>query len=279
MNPVRKLIQRDREIPCRIMVVGDGMTDVYVQGRMEGCQERCTKFVQQLITTVPGGADNAKRSLNSWFAGTRCMSDIAGGRRKTRFMVDSKCIFRYDQDESDFDLNLLRREVMIKLDTFQPEGVLLSDYDKGLLTPDFIRQVVNYCVNRYIPCVADVKREPALYKGAIIKANKVWGDKYRNQVTSDTTYIETHGELYPIVCEAKEEPTTDKSNLPNVKCVNHVGAGDCFAAHLILSLANKLSLKEAVAVAHSAGRVYVQCYFNEPPQVDRIESDYLSGTQ
>lgn len=58
-----------------------------------------------------------------------------------------------------------------------------------------------------------------------------------------------------------------------VKIVSHVGAGDCFAAHLALALAYGFSLKEAAVLAHSAGRVYVQSLHNIPPHPAEILAD------
>lgn len=58
-----------------------------------------------------------------------------------------------------------------------------------------------------------------------------------------------------------------------VNCVSHVGAGDCFAAHLVLALAHGFSLEDAAAIAHSAGRVYVQHEHNRPPMPEEIAED------
>ena len=62
-----------------------------------------------------------------------------------------------------------------------------------------------------------------------------------------------------------------------VEVKNHVGAGDCFAAHLILGLAYGLSLEDAATVAHSAGRVYVQFPHNRPPLPSEIVADFATA--
>jgi D-beta-D-heptose 7-phosphate kinase/D-beta-D-heptose 1-phosphate adenosyltransferase len=54
---------------------------------------------------------------------------------------------------------------------------------------------------------------------------------------------------------------------------SHVGAGDCFAAHLVLALAHGLSLEEAAMIAHSAGRIYVQHPHGRPPWPHEIKKD------
>jgi len=58
-----------------------------------------------------------------------------------------------------------------------------------------------------------------------------------------------------------------------VECKSHVGAGDCFAAHLTLALAHGIPLEQAAAIAHSAGRVYVQHLHGRPPYPIEIRKD------
>ena len=64
-----------------------------------------------------------------------------------------------------------------------------------------------------------------------------------------------------------------EKELPKVNCINHVGAGDCFGAHLVLALMYGFSLEDAATIAHSAGRVYVQHLHNRPPLPEEIEED------
>lgn len=269
MNPVTKLIELDKYKPRRILVVGDAMVDVYIHGKTTStCQEGCTKFVEEERVTVPGGAANAARSLRYWFSRSECIYDYLCGPIKTRYLVDNKVVFRHDKDGIQLDLKVIRNTICDTLGSWKPEGVLISDYDKGLMTPEFINIVISYCTFGRIPCVADVKREPLIYEGAIIKANCNWYDYYRK---GD---VVTFGDTCPVV--VGESIYNNDDFLPEVNCINHVGAGDCFAAHLTLALACGLSLKEAAMVAHSAGRVYVQHLHNEPPKPSEIEADFNS---
>lgn len=287
MSPIDRLIKEDRTLPRRILVIGDGMIDVYIHGHMVDCQEGCPKFMEEYYITRPGGAANAAKSLEHWFASRICVYDHGDCPIKTRFMVDDKCVFRHDDDRTNLDFGIIRHQIMETLVTWKPEGVLISDYDKGLLTPEFIQVVIVYCTARKIPCVVDAKREPALYEGAILKANGSWGVKYRTvesyRSIKDTpvkngVYVETHGGRYPGVWDGDRWiPTEDPYEFRQVTCLNHVGAGDCFAAHLTLALACGLSLKDAAAVAHSAGRVYVQRRHNTPPHPDEIKADMVGN--
>lgn len=277
MNLAERLVQLDRESQKRILIIGDSMTDVYVQGRIEQCQEGCPKFVEESKVLVAGGAANARRSLQHWNARTWLGMDKSYGPRKTRFMVSDQCVFRYDDDNvQSVDFELLRKESLKALQDWKPSAVLLSDYDKGMLTPSFICKIVEKCHTQSIPCVADAKRHPEIYHGTIIKANCWWQGRYstiENQI--DPPWVFTHGHLLPHVRD-KNDSEFMFTMLPLVNCLNHVGAGDCFAAHLTLALAHRLSLKEAAVIAHSAGRVYVQHRHNEPPHPSEIVRDMAS---
>jgi sugar/nucleoside kinase (ribokinase family) len=156
----------------------------------------------------------------------------------------------------------------IALSTIKHAGcVVLSDYNKGLLTPPFIGEIVEECKRRGVPCVADCNRYPGLYDGCITKSNHEWSTLWRR---CDKGVV-TRGCFPPLV-----DSFMACNNLPSVNCINHVGAGDCFAAHLALGLAYKFPLKEAATIAHSAGRVYVQHPHNRPPRPDEIVADMAS---
>lgn len=263
---INKLIKLDSESPKHICVIGDVMQDVYVYGHQEECQEGCSKFVRDCHVKVPGGAANAARSLAHWNVKRTLLPENPFGPVKTRFMVDDKCVYRYDDDRYGFGLDLARTESLSKLSAEWFDAVLISDYDKGFLTPEFIHSIITLCNARNIVCVADVKRYPELYHGAIIKGNWEWSVKHAQQ-----EHVITCGIDPPFV-----NGHSIKISLPPVPCVNHVGAGDCFAGHLTLALAYGISLKDSAAIAHSAGRVYVQHRHNYPPTPELIREDMLS---
>ncbi len=278
MSIARKLFELDQSQPKRIMVVGDGMTDVYVHGRTEACQEGCTKFMEQTRVIVSGGAQNAARSLSYWNSKVQCFSAIDWGAPiKTRFMDGDSIVFRHDEDRSGFDLEMVRKEALLAIETWRPDAVLLSDYDKCTLTTEFIRTIVDRCAAQGTPIVADAKRHPAIYAGSVLKCNESYYLRYADHFQLDTPLVVTHGQCNPIMFDHKT-PWGIGRTFPPVQCVNHVGAGDCFAAHLTLALAHRLSLKEAAGIAHSAGRVYVQRRHNAPPGPEDVVKDWESGT-
>lgn len=272
-NLAHSLLGRIRERTRTVTVVGDTIVDHYVYGRLETtCQEGCPKFVEDRTITAPGGAANAAWSINRWL-GLRVL--LYGHLQdecpvKTRYLVEDRIVFRADDDRAPgVSHESIRRAVLENIS--RSDVVLLSDYDKGMLTPDFIKQVVSICRSHGIPCVADAKRDPEVYRGCILKANEEW-QHLRDEKRMPACYVITRGDRPPWGCDRGCAWTLIDSRSP-VPLVNHIGAGDCFAAHLALALAYGFGLRDAGMLAHSAGRAYVQHRHNRPPEPSEVVAD------
>lgn len=261
-----------------ILVIGDTMIDRWVHGHTTQCQDGCTKFMQDSVVDTPGGAWNAEHCLVNWGVRTALYGFAQNDCPiKSRYVDENnRIVFRADDDGP-----VLRgvgyewsRKLALEMIPFSM-GVLLSDYDKGFLTPNFIRQTLELCHNLSIPCVADCKRQPEVYLGCILKINDDWWNHYGDYFTTDESIkvntVLTRGGMPPVVNGGHSQ------NLDKVKLVNHVGAGDCFSAHLTLALACGFSLEDAAALAHSAGRVYVQHPHNRSPYPHEIAADMVSA--
>lgn len=272
MNLVEKLMKADDESPKNIMVIGDLMRDIYIYGHAEGCQENCVCLKEVDRIGVPGGVGNAARTLAYWRSGSnlRVFAQHCGESIKTRFITGVNTIqFRHDCDHICEKPEKVHFKVWTALEDegYAPDAVLLSDYNKGVLTVPFITKMIRFCNVHHIPCVVDAKRDPKLYEGAVIKGNAEWAWKFKPKMTTENM----------VVTNGKENPTIAGRFIRNqylpVNCINHVGAGDCFSAHMTMALAHELSLEDAVTVAHSAARVYVQKPYNEPPKREPIADD------
>jgi bifunctional ADP-heptose synthase (sugar kinase/adenylyltransferase) len=280
MDLVDRLLTKIREKHRRIVIVGDVILDRWVHGHTAECQDGCPKFVQELSVDSPGGAANAENCLVGWgnnvslygWSQTECPV-------KCRYVQNGKMVFRADDDRTPHEGHY-HWSYSLALEMIERAGaVLISDYDKGYLSPEFIRKVADLCAERRILCVADCKREPILYDGCILKCNADYQHEHYQDLgrlvfdqEKGQRLVVTGGPMNPIVWDGAG-PTGLGYDPPPVTCVNHVGAGDCFAAHLTLALAYGFSLREAAALAHSAGRVYVQRPHNQPPPPDRIAAD------
>jgi D-beta-D-heptose 7-phosphate kinase/D-beta-D-heptose 1-phosphate adenosyltransferase len=308
MNLVERLIELDRASSKRVAVVGDSMVDEWCEGVLSDSQDGCKKFVVEKQNCTPGGAAGAARQLSNWNARARLFSVLS--RRfewpqmrhllrdvndswcrtvgtvpiKQRYLSEGKIVFRCDLDEpkphrypeplvEDFP------DVIAK-DHY--DAILITDYDKGLLSAELVQKLVEIGVKQGIPVVADAKREPGFYQGAILKCNEAYWKRYKHSDVLPTRLVITLGP-----CEAhvgnplrfQMGGSFRLNRLPNVSCVNHVGAGDCFAAHLVLALAHGFNLEEAALVAYCAGRVYVQKPFGQPPTPEEVAADFAGGLE
>ena len=273
MNLAAQLNEKANKGHGCIVVIGDVMYDHWVHGHINDCQEGCLKIIEKNSCVVPGGADNARNCLSNWDVRTELFGQQGKDcAEKWRFVdVDNKILFRWDR-EPKVDLSKYSYVYSRALERVGcAAGVLLSDYDKGFLSLEFIKDVVSICARRGIPCVVDAKREPKMYSGAILKCNSIYYAKYAECIDFSRLVV-TNGDRNPMIwnCQAVSGLGIDLSSVP---CVNHVGAGDCFAAHLTLALAYGFSLRESAAIAHSAGRVYVQRNHNTPPHPNAIVKD------
>jgi bifunctional ADP-heptose synthase (sugar kinase/adenylyltransferase) len=301
MNAIERLIEADRRTPKNIAVVGDTMIDKWVCGTLADCQEGCPKFQEPYDTeshvVSPGGAANASRQLEKW----RSLASLIGPRTrltcldeelgffahiiqfKTRYCVDGQVVFRVDTESHGYgwlpdDLAKYRRRTVDLVREKQFDAVLISDYDKGFLDAATIQAIIRICREQQIPVVADCKREPEIYEGAIFKGNGAYFLKRLEKLRRrDTQAVTTYGDVLPLVCNYGKIAVVGNPSV--VSCVNHVGAGDCFAAHLTLALAHGLPLEDAAAIAHSAGRVYVQFEHGRPPTPEEIRDDFNGTTR
>lgn len=255
----------------RIVVIGDVMIDRWIHGHLAPSQDGCHKFVQERVHETLGGAGNAAHCLRNWSVSVELCGHVNTGRgKKTRFVDQhGNIVFRHDHDiiaGTSTGENGARQSALELVK--HADGVLLSDYDKGFLTPELIRQISDLCRRQEIPCVADVKRSAEVYEECWTKANFEWSLRH------GAASVVTNGDQPPSV-----NGSVLKLQLKPVKCINHVGAGDCFAAHLVFSLAHGQSLENAAAFAHSAGRVYVQFPHNRPPHPAEIAADMVTPSK
>lgn len=276
MNLAKRLLASCMEKRKKVIVIGDSMHDEYIDGRLQIGQEDCMKFIELNRIIVDGGSENAANSINHWpNVGVYRISGPSGfDSVKTRFMVNGKCVFRHDLDsDASEELQDDERELAIAyLADADFDAILISDYDKGFMTPNFIWTVIDIAVAKGVPVVADAKREPGIYKGAVLKCNIQYAKLFDVNPLDTPSYVITHGNMTPTVREngmiVWRHPSRESKS-----CVNHVGAGDCFAAHLTLALSHGFSLEDAAELAHSSGRVYVQHPHNRAPWPHEISRD------
>jgi bifunctional ADP-heptose synthase (sugar kinase/adenylyltransferase) len=200
VNPIDRLIESDRKHPKRILVAGDVISDIWVHGTLHGCQDHCPKFVETSRVTTLGGAAGAARQLENWQShvslnGGIILPDMRCST-KTRYVEDGtgKIVFRHDEESGhvgQYPLILAgcRERVLNRL-----------------RDDEFIRQVIDHCNKAGVPVVADAKREPKIYEGAIIKCNDAYAEKFSKELENFSgTVIVTRGAEPPLLLKGGKQ--------------------------------------------------------------------------
>lgn len=176
----------------RVLVIGDVMTDAYLHGQVNRMSPEAPVPVVDLLTDEQriGGAGNVALNLISLGAQALLASvigqDTAGAQLqqmfsdaridttalivsterkttiKTRVLSNSKQMLRIDSEDQ-HDLSqaetLALQNGIRQLFNDGIDGILLEDYNKGILTPEIIRWVIQEANLLHIPVVVDPKKK------------------------------------------------------------------------------------------------------------------------
>ena len=177
----------------KIMIVGDIMLDVYMKGKVERISPEAPVPIVSVTETFSrlGGAANVAQNLKALGAEPilcsiigkdeksndllRLMSDqnmktsgIARSKdrittRKVRILGNNAQMLRVDTEDT-FDLtqqeyNLLMTRIKDIINNENIDGIILQDYNKGVLTENLIMDVVALANSKNIPVGVDPKKK------------------------------------------------------------------------------------------------------------------------
>ena len=187
----------------KIMIVGDVMLDVYMKGKVERISPEAPVPIVSVTETFSrlGGAANVAQNLKS--LGTKpILCSVIGNddksnellnlmseqnmttsgivksneritTRKVRIISNNAQMLRVDT-ENTFDLtkqehDLLMTEIRNIINNEKIDGIILQDYNKGVLTEDIIKEVISLANERNIPVGVDPKKKNFLaYKNVTL---------------------------------------------------------------------------------------------------------------
>jgi len=286
----------------RILVIGDIMLDHFVYGAINRISPESDAPVLDIrhIHTMPGGAGNVATNLKALGIQATILSvigdDKAGeeiiklsgekdhliviaGRPttvKTRFATAGRQLLRADKETRENINKTAEDKLLEKAENLiiQSDAVILSDYNKGVLTATVIPELISLACAAGIPVLVDPKKQDyALYKGAtlITPNRKELSEMTGRPANTDNeisvaakTLMEQEGFSQLIVTRSEDgisvfaqgqNPVHIRAEAGTVIDVS--GAGDTAIAGLAAALAAGATLAEAATLANKAGGLVV----------------------
>ncbi len=301
-----------------ILVVGDLMIDHYLWGSCERISPEAPVQVVDIAkeTTVLGGAGNVVNNLKVLGAQvsvssvigdddngvelTKMLEDIGidtqeivtqHGRKtskKSRVIAVSQQILRYDK-ESKNDIQSESAQKMLNslsLSVSKYDAVILSDYGKGVLTPELCQGIIKLCNKNGVKVLVDPKGSDfSKYKGAyLLTPNK------KEAILATKIEIKDDESLKKALVHLKTECDLDISLItlsedgiatyddevkifPTVakEVFDVTGAGDTVIASIAFALAAGKNIDETAAFANLAAGVVVGKIGSATVSMDEIE--------
>lgn len=194
---------------------------------------------------------------------------------KTRIVAHSQQVVRYDREKKE-DINKSSREIIkgyLKNKLFEIDGIIISDYYKGVVTKELVKEIISIVNNRGLPILADPKvGHFDLYEGLTLITPNIFEASTGSGVSiHDNKSLEMAGMalIEKLRCKAtlitrgEEGMTLIEDNrevtyIPAVakKVFDVTGAGDTVIGVMALAIAAGATLKESAIIAnHAAGIV------------------------
>lgn len=237
----------------KILLIGDTCVDVYQYGTVDRLSPEAPVpvFVPTHKEEREGMAGNVYANLLA----LGCKVDIVCGSasRKTR-LIDSRSrqqILRLDEDHKSIPI--------VNVDTLGYDAVVISDYDKGVVSYELIEKVIE----SRLPVFIDTKKtDLARMQGAWVKINELEFSKIKTQCTG---LIVTRGDKGAAI------PHHEISlPAPKVEVVDVTGAGDTFLAALAYKWLETGNINAALFFAIEASSITVQHFGCYAPTIEEI---------
>lgn len=287
----------------RILIVGDVMLDRYVYGDVTRISPEAPTQILDIggIIATLGAAANAAKNITSLGARVTMISvigDDEAGREilkqigeeegiipyllvakgrystvKTRYVSGNYQLLRTDwEHDSDIDTDFENKVISLACAEIKNHDVvILSDYDKGVLTRNVIAEIVEECMEKDIPVIIDPKKTDwKIYAGATVLTPNLHelyiasGSGYnRSIVLQKADDCNIHNilvtrsregmSLISLYGEHQENhiPASAKS------VVDVTGAGDTVVGVLALGISCGLNLLESAMLANKAAGIVV----------------------
>jgi D-glycero-beta-D-manno-heptose-7-phosphate kinase len=316
----------------RVMVIGDVMVDAYILGKVERISPEApvpVVLVEQRVNRL-GGAANVALNLKSLGAEAVLCSVIGQDKKGVEFLQllseqgiprdavltsekrittakfrvfgNNSQMLRVDEevtgDLSLSDQTLLLGKIREILEKSTIHAIILQDYNKGVLTAELIREVIQIAASHHIPVAVDPKRKNFLhYKGvSLFKPNlKELRDGLgldiriddRKSLEDAASFLHREMDISTVLVTLSEQGvfisrlesggkikrhyiTAHRRNISDVS-----GAGDTVISVAALGLASGLGAAELASLANLAGGLVCEEVGVVPVNRDKLLGETL----
>ena len=284
----------------RVLVLGDLMLDRYIWGRVSRISPEAPVPVVEVVnsTSCLGGAGNVAANIRS-LGGIPILVGVVGGDSegewirksavgsegvfidarvpttvKTRIIAHHQQVVRVDQEKKRGLPQELEDKILDFIRNEPHQGLILSDYNKGLLSRSLLKRLLPLARRRKIPVFVDPKVENfRLFSGVtFIAPNHIETERIVHHSCHTETDVETAGRhllalirsRYLIIKRGEQgmsifEKGRKPIHIPTVarEVFDVTGAGDTVLAVAALALLSGASIGEAAVLANAAAGIVV----------------------
>ena len=301
-------------------VIGDIILDEYLKGEVQRISPEAPVPIHRVTGTFCSAGGAANVAVNICLAGGQaslhgvCGRDQAGEQvinllkeadvnyrtvlqdskkdtiKKTRILSANQQLLRVDWEQPAENHKDYLPALLEQLNHSTSQAILVSDYGKGMLSRDFLSQIIDIAKSRKVPVVVDPKsKDFSRYAGCdLITPNfkeasaaldlkgaennpesvEAMARRIQEQFQISNVLI-TMGHQGMLLLTAEKDVHYIQAQSREVYDVS--GAGDTVASIMALTLASKTNWQEAVNLANTAAGVVVQKLGTQPIQLSELQ--------
>ena len=242
-----------------VLLIGDSCTDVYNIGTVDRLSPEAPVPVLKIVDTyeLPGMSANVHRNLTNLGIDADFIHNDTP-ITKTRF-IDKRSGQHLLRVDSEDDVIPWSRRLPLALHTY--DVVIISDYDKGFLTYDSIRYLVEMSK---CPVFIDTKKKDLAFFGGEDRVYIKINDSESKLATSKPTNL--------IITKGGDGALYNGTIFPtkSVEVMDVCGCGDTFLAALTAQYLFTKDIEKAIIFANVAAGITVQHRGNYAPSYDEI---------
>lgn len=267
---------------ARVLVVGDQIIDRWIYGRVDRVSPEAPVPVVKVERQeeMPGGAGNVAANLRALGCEVVLLGMRADPPMKVRIIGNGQQIARYDIENCQPISERREEGIFHAVHTLEnkPGALVLSDYGKGVATPNLCKGLIEWAQRNEVPVVVDPKgKDWTKYAGAtVITPNcKEMREMHMPSFPDGSAILLTRGGEGMTLSLPNREPVNIPAHATGI--VDAVGAGDTVVAALAGALACGFDIPTAARISNAAAGVVVQKRGTATCSLAELEAACLKG--